>query len=363
LGDLDRDIQTLEAWKRTYPRDASPYINLAVTYNYSLPRFDRAIELATEAMRLEPNGHWPYDNLAAAHLGLNRFDEAKAVAEKAVALKVDSTNMHVLLFNIAFVNGDAPGMARQLEWAKGKPGESMILAAKAGSAAFGGRLREARTAWREAVEVTRRNKLPEAIAYQDACQAVVESALGNATPAREAADRAVATSRGRWVLPTAALALAWIGEPTRAQPLVEELKKRFPEDTLLKAVYLPLVEAGIETGRGAPAKAIAALEPARPYELGGFDFWPIYARGQAYLRAKAGPEASAEFQKILDHRGVGLTSPFCALAQLGLARAAALSADTVKSRRAYQDFLALWKDADPDVPILKEAKAEYARLQ
>ncbi|HET7291928.1 MAG TPA: protein kinase, partial [Vicinamibacteria bacterium] len=147
-GDLDRNIRTLETWKQTYPRDSSPYINLAGVYNVALPHFDRAIELATEAMRLEPNGHWPYDQLAAAHLGLNRFDEAKAVAEKAVALKVDSVDAHMLLFNIAFVQGDAAAMTRQLEWARGKPGEELMLAARAGAAAFAGRLGEVRAARR-----------------------------------------------------------------------------------------------------------------------------------------------------------------------------------------------------------------------
>jgi serine/threonine protein kinase/tetratricopeptide (TPR) repeat protein len=363
-GDLDQDIRTLETWKQAYPRDSVPYINLASVYNFNLPRFDRAIELATEAMRLEPNWHWPYDQLAGAHLGMNRLDEAGAVAEKAVALKADSMNAHVVLFNIAFVHGDQAGMTRQIEWARGKPGENLMLAARAGAAAFRGRLGEARTLWREAVEVARRGNLTEAIAYLDAYQAVVESAFGNAAAAREACARAIAASRSRTVLPTAALALAWSGEAARAQALVEELRKRFPDDTLLKVVYLPLVEAGIETNRGAPAKAIDALDPARPYELGlAQDFWPLYARGQAQLRARAGADAAAQFQKILDHRGVGPSSPFYALAQLGLARGASLSGDAAKSRRAYQDFLALWKDADPDVPILKEAQQEYARLK
>jgi hypothetical protein len=232
------------------------------------------------------------------------------------------------------------------------------------AAAFGGRLREARTEWREAAEGARRSNLKESVAYLAAYQALIEAAFGNAREAREGAAAAVSASRSRTVLPTAAKALAMSGDAARAQALVDELRKRVPDDTLLKAIWLPVVSAVIETGHGAPAKAIEGLEAARPYELGqAFDFWAIYERGQAQLRAKSGVDAAAEFQRILEHRGVGPTSPFYALAQLGLARAAALQEDSAKSRRAYQDFLALWKEADPEVPILKEAKAEYARLQ
>lgn len=338
------------------------YINLAGVYNFSLPKFQQSIDLATEALRLEPNGPWPHFFLAGAHQGLNRFDEAKAVAEKAVALKVDSMGIHVLLFNIAFAQGDAPGMARETAWAGGRPDEVGMLSAKAAAMAFGGRLRDARTAWRDAAEGARRSNLEESVANLAAYQAVIEAAFGNVREAREGAAAAVSASRSRTVLPTAAL--AWSGDAPRAQALVDELRKRFPDDTLLKAVWLPVVRAAIETGRGAPVKAIEALESARPYELGlAFDFWAIYERGQAQLRAKSGVDAAVQFQKILDHRGVGPTSPFYALAQLGLARATALSGDGAKSRRAYRDFLALWKDADPDVPILVEAKAEYARLK
>ncbi len=363
-GDLDQDIRTLETWKQTYPRDATPYINLAGVYNFSLAKFERSIDLETEAIRLDPNGPWPYFFLAGAHQGLNRFDEAKAVAERAVTLKVDSMSIHVLLFGVAFAQGDAAGMVRETAWASGRPDEVSMLTAKAAAAAFGGRLREARTRWREAAEGARRSNLKESVAYLAAYQAVIEAAFGNVREAREGAAAAVSASRSRTVLPTAAKALAMSGNATHAQALVDELRKRFPDDTQLKAIWLPVVSAAIETGRGAPAKAIEALESARPYELGqAFDFWAIYERGQAQLRAKAGVDAAAEFQRILDHRGVGPTSPFYALAQLGLARATALSGDNAKSRRAYQDFLALWKDADPDVPILKEAKAEYARLQ
>lgn len=363
-GDLDQQIRTLEAWRQTYPRDMSPHVNLAVLENLCLAKFERAIELTTEGMRLEPDQVWPALHLAYAHLGLNRFDEAKAVAEKAIANKLDGLFMRVLLFDINFAQGDADGVRKQLEWAKGRPEDSQMQSSRAVAAAFGGRLREARGAWRESIEAARRADLKEAVAASVAYQALIEAAFGNAKQAREGAAAAAAASHGRTVAPTAALAFAVSGDAARAQALVDELRKRFPDDTLLKAVFLPMVNAAIETGRGGPARAIELLEPARPYELGqAIDFGPLYLRGQAHLRAKAGAPAAAEFQKILEHRGSGPKSPFYALAQLGLARAAALSGDSAKSRRAYQDFLGLWKDADPDVPILKEAQQEYARLK
>jgi serine/threonine protein kinase/tetratricopeptide (TPR) repeat protein len=363
-GDIDQKIRTLEKWIQTYPRDSVHYSNLALVYLLQIPKFDRAIELATKSMEIEPNQVWPYNALGSAQMALNRFDEAKAVAERAIAVKVDGSLVHYLLFSVAFVQDDAPGMAKQLDWAKGKPTEGLQLGLKSSASAFRGRLGEARIAAGEAAEVARRGSRRETLAFSAASQAMIEAAVGNVREAREGAASAIAGSRSRRVLSAAALALAMSGDTARAQPIVDELRTRFLDDTLLKGLWLPVLTAAIETQQGTPAKGLPGLETARAYELGqAWRLWPIYVRGQAQLRAKAGAEAAAAFQTILDHRGVAPTSVCFPLAELGLARAAALAGDSAKSRRAYQDFLALWKDADSDVPILKEARAEYARLK
>jgi tetratricopeptide (TPR) repeat protein/predicted Ser/Thr protein kinase len=359
-GELDKAVETYTLWGQTYPRDWTPRNNLSLAYG-DIGQFEKAVEEGREALRLNPNNPLPYVVLSRAYAGLNRYEEAKAICEKAIAQKLDYPTTHLGLYLIAFVQGDAAAMEREARWSRGKPGEDMMLWAEGGVAVFRGRLRNAREIWRRAVEVARRANLKEAAAGITVGQAMTEAAFGNARQARDLATEAMATARSRSILPSAAAALALAGEVGQAQKLIDELSRRFPSDTLMNAVELPVARAAVEIRHGNPGKAIELLRAAAPYELGNLG--AVYARGEAYLAARAGAEAAAEFQKILDHQGATAIGPVYPLAYLGLGRAWALAGDSARSRRAYQDFLALWKDADPDIPILQQARQEYAKLK
>jgi eukaryotic-like serine/threonine-protein kinase len=358
--ELDKAAESYELSKSTYPRDARPYGNLAGIY-IGIGQYEKAAENASEAIRLRPDHIFIYQVLAGAYVGLNRWAEAKAICDKAIAENLDGPDLRWLMYRIAFIENDTPAMQRQLEWAKGKDNEARSLFFQAVVAAYSGKVQQSRELFRRAIE-----SLPEhgvAVLLLTIQQAQIEAQLGYLSRAR---DQAVATA-GTLPRPEkdiAIVTLALVGEADRAQALLNELEKRFPQDTNLNDVLAPSVRAAIEINRNNANRAILLLRSTIPYELGtNAGLLPIYLRGQAYLRMRAGKEAAAEFQKILDHRGVAPLSVLHVLARPGLARAYALQGDTAKSRAAYQDFFALWKDADPDIPILKEAKAEYATLQ
>jgi eukaryotic-like serine/threonine-protein kinase len=256
---------------------------------------------------------------------------------------------------------------KQVAWAEGKPGvEDVLLASEADTVAYFGRLGKAREFSRQAVASAERTGEKETAAGYEAGAALREALFGNVAEARGRAAAALALSTGRDVQYGAALALVFAGNAGQAEKLSEDLAKRFPEDTIVQFSYLPTIHAQLALSRNEATKAIDALQAAAPYELGdvsSFGLYPIYLRGQTYLAAHRGGAAAAEFQKILNHRGVVVNGLTGALAYLGLSRAYAFQGDTAKARIAYQDFLALWKDADPDIPILMQAKAEYAKLQ
>jgi eukaryotic-like serine/threonine-protein kinase len=362
-GEAGKAIEAYQLWKRTYPRDSIPTNNLAAGYN-AVGKYDQALPEAQETVRLAPNEALGYQNLGTAYLGMNRFAEAKAVREKQIASHLDSALDHGDLYAIAFLEGDAAAMQRQVEWAKGKPDEFDMLPVVAEAAVSRGRLQAAREAYDQAVEIAHRGKFEEIASRIIAVHAEDEALVGNAARARDKVAAALAVSRNRPTLVISSYALALADDGTKAAAIADELGKQFPLHTLINSLYLPTTRAQIEIERGNPAKAIEWLRAVSPYEFG----WaprvlPNYVRGLAYLKARQGPEAAAEFQKILDHRGVCMTAPECSLAHLQLGRARVISGDTSGARTAYQDFLALWKDADPDVPLLKEAKAEYAKLQ
>jgi tetratricopeptide (TPR) repeat protein len=255
-------------------------------------------------------------------------------------------------------------MQREAEWAKGKPDEFFMLETVAEAAAFSGQLRKSREAYHQAIESAQRGKFEEGAAGIAARQGMMEAMFSNSLKAREAAQAAVAVNRSRFTLIFAGMAQSMAGDVRQATGTADELSKRFPTDAFVNSVWVPSIRGEIEINRGNPGKAIELLQAASPYEFGFFPrMLPTYVRGQAYLRARQGKEAAAEFQKVLDHRGSCQTSPQCALAHLQLARARALSGDATGARSAYQDFFAIWKDADPDIPILKKGKAEYAKLQ
>ena len=360
-GELEKYLETLELWKRTYPSHASPPNNLAVKH-IELGRFDRAAEEAREAIRLNPNAASGYSLLASAFVGLNRFDEAKATIENAMALKLDTPAMHRALYRIAFVQGDATTMQEQIAWAKGRPDEYLAETWQAETAAFSGQLRRAREFASHAFELAERRDLKDVAAQIAAGAAVRDALLGHCGPAREQTARALGISQSQLTMVVAGQALAACGEHSRTQAITSDLARRFPTDTLLHQVSLPLVHAQIEIQKANPAAAVELLETAKPYE-GSALFQIAYLRGQAYVDLRRGPDAAAEFQRILDHKGLQAAFPFHPIAHVGLARAAVLVGDTTKALTAYQDFFALWKDADEDIPILQQARREYEKLR
>lgn len=363
-GEVDKELENYEMWKRSYPHDPAPWTNLSSTYN-GLGQFERALAEAQEAARIiNPNRTFALINMAAALMGQSRFQEAREVLEKTLAARQDSASARVLLFMVHGARGDAVGMKQQLDWAKGKESEAMMYFLQAQATASRGELAKARETFRHAAELAHRYKRPELAATVLAREAIIEAEFGNQRQAREAGEAALATARAKGDQVIAAVALARAGEVARPQKVLEELGSRFPTDLLLQAVSLASLRAAIEIERGHSERAVELLHAAAPYEL-GFDagLTPTYLRAQAHLRAKDGEKAAAEFQKIISRPGVEPLSPLNALAHLGLARAKAMAGNAAQARLQYQDFLTLWKDADPSLPLLRQAKTEYTRLQ
>ncbi len=360
-GDLERARQAYELWRQTYPRDYVPATNLSFVYS-TLGQYEKALKEAREAVRLDSANGINYENVAIANFALNRPDETRATVDEAQKKNLDSPYLHWLLYHLDLLNNDAAGAAQQAAWAVGKPGmENIMLAAEADTAAYSGQLKKARELSRRAVAAAQQVGQTETAADYEASAALRESLFGDAAAARQRAAAALDLSTGRDVQYTAALSLALIGEP-RAQALADDLSKRFPEDTLVQLKELPTLRAQLVLRHDA-AKAVELLQPAEPYELGivgGLS--PVYVRGEAFLAAHDGRQAASEFQKIIGHSALAMNS-IGALARLGLARARVLQGDTGNAKAAYRDFFTLWKDADPDIFVLKQAKAEYGKLQ
>ena len=364
VGNLESARKTYELWAQTYPRDDVPTGNLGGTYQ-QLGEYDKALVSQQESLKLSPDGI-AYANLVGEYLIANRLDEAKATAQEAQAHHLDSPAIHINLYLVDFLQHDSAGMEREAATLMGKPGyEDNMLANESQTAGYTGQFAKKRELLRRAIDTAVRADEKETAAGYQAVAAVHETVVGNAAVAKQQAQAALALSNGRDVEGYSAIALALAGDSAQATRLGDDLAKRFPEDTVVQLEYLPMTRAAAALESGNAAKAIEALVPATPYELGlnltiGY---PVYIRGEAYLKLGQGSAATSEFQKIIDRPGAIQNEPVGALAHLGLARAYVLSGDTTKARTAYQDFFALWKDADPDIPILKEAKTEYAKLQ
>ncbi len=360
-GELEKYLETLELWKRTYPRHAPPHNNLALKYS-ECGQFAKAVEESREAIRLNPNSASGYSLLAGAFVGLNRFDEAEEIIRQALARKLETTAMHGILFRIAFFRGDAATMKQQIGWFNGKPDDYLASRWQGEAAAFSGRLREAHNLTDHAFDLAATRGLKDVAAQTAAGAAARDAQLGDCRLVKEQTAKALGLSHQQQTMVPAGIALATCGELRRAQAIVDELASRFSKNTLLTKCLLPFVQARIELLRADPAQAIQLLETTRPYE--GYALFQIaHLRGQSYLDQQRGTDAAAEFQKILDHRGWQAISPLYPLAHLGLGRAAAMSGDMTKAHGAYQDFFALWKDADKDIPILREARGEYEKLK
>jgi serine/threonine protein kinase/tetratricopeptide (TPR) repeat protein len=357
----EKYIETLELWKRTYPNDPIPHIQLSNVY-VGDGLLEKAINEAQEAIRLNPIAAAPRDNLATAFIELNRFDEARGVYRKALELKLDSTFIRSGLYSIAFIQADAAAMKEQIDWATGRPDEYNAQAWQAEVAAFSGQLQKERQFNQRSVELALTRQKSELAAQLLASQMQTESLFGHCDRVNELASRAFAISRDTATVQTASAAFSLCGDADHAQALMDEISKRFPNYTLVNVVYWPLNHALIALHRGDSARAVESLEPAYRYEIVG-GLWPQYFRGQAFLNLHKGPEAAAEFQKIIDHRGWAPRSPLYPRAYIGLAQASIVTGDGARARKAYQDFFALWKDADADLPILIEAKKDYEKLK
>jgi eukaryotic-like serine/threonine-protein kinase len=385
-GELDKAAQTYQEEIESYPRDFRAYNSLGTVYG-AQGQYEKAVEVTRQSLRLAPERVVPYGNLANLTLALQRFDETRQTIHDAQARKLEDPILHNALYALAFLGADSAAITEQQQWFAGKPDyENDGLALASDTEAYGGHVSKARELTERAVDSAIRADSKETGAISQAIAAQREAAYGKAAEARQTAAEALkldAASQGVGV--EAALAFAMAGDTTRAESLAQDLGKRYPLDTQVQSLWLPAIHAQVALNKKNPAAAVSALQAATsPLELGQIGFvanisclYPTYIRGQAYLAAGQGKEATAEFQKILDHSGIVWNCWTGALAHLGVARANALQAQTlskssqgadadaarVRALAAYKDFLTLWKDADPDIPILKEAKAEYAKLQ
>ncbi len=363
-GDLDKARQTYELWAQTYPRDDSPPRNLAVIYGI-FGWYEKSLAETRESIRLDPGSSLNLSNLASVLITLDRVEEARSVADEALAKNLDSYFVRLYLYQISFLQNDPAGMAKQVAWSAGKPGvEEIFLDQESDTTAFYGQLEKSRGLSRQAVVSATRDREKEGAASYEARAALKEALFGERAAARQRATAAFALVSHQDGAYEAALGLTIVGDTAWLRKLAQDLAKASPKDTMRQFVDLPVLRAQLALSKNEGQKAVEFLQVALPYEAGqSAGLYPAYVRGQAYLATHQGSEAASEFQKILDHRGIVLNEPIGALARLGLARAYVLQADAAKARTAYQDFLTLWKHADPGIPILQQANAEYAKLQ
>ena len=372
-GNLEKARETCELWAQTYPREMTPHAFLSGIIYPALGQYEEAVQEAKRAIELNPEFAIGYYNLAARYVNLERLDEAEKTLKRASERKLMIPDFLLERYDFAFLKGDRPGMEETVALAQGRSGAGEWISNHHSSVlAYFGQLEQAGSMARYGATLAAQAGHREPAALYKAAAAVWEALFGDALEARRSATAALELSNGRGVEYGAAFALAVLGDSSRSKTLASDMERRFPEDTSVRFSYLPVVRALLALNHGEPAKAIEALQISVPYELGAprtsIDanfgaLYPVYARGEAYLAAHQGAQAAGQFQKILDHRGIVVSDPIGALARLQVARAWALSGDNGKAKAAYQDFLTLWKNADPDIPILRQAKIEYARLQ
>jgi eukaryotic-like serine/threonine-protein kinase len=379
-GELDKAAQTLQEEIQTYPREWGAYLNLGNVYT-SQGQYEKASEAYRESLGIRPDNSGAYGNLANTLLALQRFDEARQTIQQAQTRKVDDYTLHNALYGLAFIRTDSQALAEQQQWFMGKTVENVGLSLASDTEAYGGHLHRARELIKQSIDSAIRTDSRENGAIWQEIAAQREAAFGNPAQAKQQAAEGLKlypTSQGVEV--EAALAFAIAGDEVRAESLAQDLNQRFPLDTQMQSLWLPAIKAQLAVNQKNPAEAINDLQAASLIELGQIGFvenlsclYQTYVRGDAYLAAGKGTQAAAEFQKILDHSGIVWNCWTGALAHLGVARANALQAKNstradadaarVRALAAYKDFLTLWKDADPDIPIFKQAKAEYAKLQ
>ena len=358
-GELDKSVEGLKVYKRTYPGDFRPPGNLSLTYSL-LGQFEKSEAEARESVRLNPNISAWHVTLGTALVRLDRFGEAKETFERALQMNLDDARIHSGLYQIAFIDHDATAMQQQLDWARGLPEEYFAADLQTSTAAYLGQWRQAQDFARRAIELATRVDVKEVAARYAAEQALRAAAFGRCDQVKTYVAQSLALERNQVTLARAALSQALCGY--QSQSLIDELTKQHEGDTIVNGLWLPVIRAAIEFNHGNAAKAVELLESARAYEPAA-EFWTNDLRGEAYLKLGHGAEAAAEFQHILEHRGEAPLSVLFPFANLGLARAAQQRGDVSQARKAYEDFLALWKDADPDLPAVQVAKAEVAKLR
>jgi tetratricopeptide (TPR) repeat protein len=366
-GEQEKAAETFQEWIESYPRDAIAYTNLASTYTI-LAQYDKALDAGRQAEQLVPDNVITAENVTSAYLALNRFDDARKTLNDALAHKLDDDTFRIEIYGLDFLTGDAKGMADQVSWFEAKPElQHEILADEADTEAFYGHLQKARDLTRRAVDAAVRGGNRESAGLWQAAAAVREAYFGNLSEARQDAAAALNLSPGtRDVTAEAAFVYAESGDTARSDSLVQVLAKHFPLDTLAQSYWLPTIQAQVAYSKKNSSRAIEVLQAVTPLDFAGLSIGcmlSVYSRGESDLASQQGSAAAAEFQKILDHRGLVQNCSTGALAHVGIARAEALAGDNAKARAAYQDFFTLWKDADPDIPILREAKSESDKLK
>lgn len=370
-GDVKKAIASYKQWVNLYPRDDVPWGDLSSEY-FLIGDYEQAAANAKEALRLEPSSVAWYENLSTAEIALQRFDDAQAILQEAFTKKLDDSSLHANMYALAFLRDDAAGMEREVRATTGKAGgEDMMLAFQADTEAFSGRLKKARELSRLAVESAEKAQLTEPAGIWQGLAALREAAFGNKEEARKQAIESLRIApNSRDVQTLAALVLARTGETQRSQQIVDDLRARYVSNTVVQMAWIPTIRAQTELLRQNPRGALQSLEVVTPYERGQMIgnlsnccLIPIYLRGEAYLAAGQATHALTEFQKILDDKGVVVNCWAGSLARLGKARAQVSAGYKGAARTTYEQFLAQWKDADADVPVLKAARTEYAKLK
>jgi eukaryotic-like serine/threonine-protein kinase len=360
-GQLDKGITALELYKQTYPRDSTPYNNIAAVY-IQMGQFENALENARQAVQLDPDSASGYSNAGFAYAGLNRLDEAKATFNEALQHKAGAALAHSSLAMIAWLQGDQAAMERELNLMRNDPQSDFTeTGMRSAMAAYGGQIKAGRNFGQKQREAAGRLGFKEAAANEYAQEAFTEATLMNKARALEDVAQALKLSQSRNVVLYSASALAMAGEDARAAKLADDVAQKRPYDTLVQFVAVPLIKAQIELNHENPGKAIDLLDSALVYARANSGV--LYVRGNAYLKAGRGSDAVQAFQRLLDLKNTINIDPIMPLAKVGLARAYVLAGDKARGRVAYQDFFALWKNADPDIPVLREIKTEYAKLQ
>jgi serine/threonine protein kinase len=360
-GELEKSVQDLEVYRRTYPRDWRPPGNLALTYSL-LGQFDKSVTEARESVNFNPNISAWHVMLATGLMRLNRFAEAKQSFEHALEMNLDDARLHAGLYQLAFIDHEAAAMLQQVEWARGKPEEYFAADWQARTMAFAAQMHQSEILARRAIDLATRVDVKEVAASCATEQALSAAILGRCEQANAYDGQALALERNQVTLARVALSEALCRDTSQAQALIDELTRQHPSDTIANGLWAPIIRAAIELAHGNGARAVELLEPTRTYESAA-EFWPQYVRGLAYLKINKGAEAAAEFQRIVDHRGEAPLSILYPLAYRGLAEAAAVSGDKAMALKMYKEFLELWIDADSDIPVLRQARQEYAALK